>query len=77
MAVWGIKYSDVDDKWWVDLVLQDKAPKVRRETVGGQALTDGFDTVDGQFLARKASIPPTALSDWPADTPVELAPLGN
>jgi len=23
MGLWGIKYSDADEKWWVDIVLQD------------------------------------------------------
>jgi len=23
MDSWGIKYSDIDEKWWVDVVLQE------------------------------------------------------
>ncbi len=53
MGLWAIKYADVDDKWWVDVVLQEAPPAV-------------------PVLARKASIPPAALGDWPSDTPVIL-----
>jgi hypothetical protein len=72
VGLWGMKYSDADDKWWVDLVLQDAPPSVRRDQVGGRVMTDGFDGVTGPVLAHKASIPPEALNDWPSDTPVIL-----
>jgi len=72
MGLWAIKYADLDDKWWVDVVLQEAPPAVSREKVGGRLVTDGFQGVTGPVLARKASIPPTALDDWPSDTPVIL-----
>ena len=72
MGLWGIKYADIDEKWWVDVVLQDAPPAIRREKVGEQVVTDGFEGVTGPVLARKASIPPTALSDWPSETAVIL-----
>jgi hypothetical protein len=72
MGLWAIKYADVDDTWWVDVVLQEAPPGVCREKVGGRLVTGGFEDVTGSVLARRASIPPTALSDWPSDTPVIL-----
>ncbi len=72
MGLWGIKYSDIDEKWWVDVVLQEDPPAIRREKIGEQIVTDGFEGVTGPVLARKASIPPTALSDWPSETAVIL-----
>jgi len=72
MGLWGMKYSDADDKWWVDLVLQDTPPSVRLDQVGGRVVTDGFDGVTGPVLVHKASIPPEALNGWPSDTPVIL-----
>ncbi len=72
MGLWGMKYSDADDKWWVDVVLQDAPPSVRVDQVGGRIVTDGFDGVTGPVLVHKASIPPEALNDWPSDTPVIL-----
>jgi hypothetical protein len=72
MGLWGIKYADIDEKWWVDVVLQDAPPAIRRAKVGEQVVTDGFEGVTGPVLARKASIPPTALSDWPSETVVIL-----
>lgn len=72
MGLWGMKYSDADDKWWVDLVLQDAPPSVRLDQVGGRIVTEGFGGVTGAVLVHKASIPPEALNDWPSDTPVIL-----
>jgi hypothetical protein len=72
MGLWGIKYADIDDKWWVDVVLQEAPPAVRSVKVGGSVVTDGFDNVTGPVLVRKGSVPPTALADWPSDTPVVL-----
>jgi hypothetical protein len=72
MGLWGIKYADIDDRWWVDVVLQDSPPGVRWEKIGGRVVTDGFDNVTGPVLVRKGSIPPMALADWPSDTPVIL-----
>jgi hypothetical protein len=72
MGLWGMKYSDADDKWWVDMVLQETPPAVRLEQVGGRVVADGFDGVIGPVLVHKASIPPEALNDWPSDTPVIL-----
>ena len=72
MGLWGMKYSDTHEKWWVDIGLQDAPPAVRLSQVGGRVVTDGFYAVTGPVLARKASIPPEALNDWPSDTPVIL-----
>ncbi len=72
MGLWAIKYADADEKWWVDVVLQEAPPAVSREQVGGRVVTAGFKSVTGPVLARKASIPPAALEDWPSDTPVIL-----
>jgi len=72
MGLWGMKYSDADDKWWVDLVLQDAPPSVHLDQVGGRVVADGLDGVTGPVLLHKASIPPEALNDWPSDTPVIL-----
>ena len=52
MGLWGMKYSDADDKWWVDLVLQDAPPAVRLEQVGGRVVADGFDGVTQVLLAK-------------------------
>jgi len=35
-------------------------------------LTAGLPAAERPVLARKASIPPAALGDWPSDTPVIL-----
>src|SRR5262249_41428296 len=72
MGLWAIKYADVDDKWWVDVVLQEAPPAVSREQVGGRVVTVRFESVTGPVLARKASIPPAAPRHWPSDTPVIL-----
>lgn len=82
MGLWGIKYADADDKWWMDLVLQEAPPAVRLDQIGGCVVAAGFDSVTGRVLVRKASIPPEALNDWPSDTPViltrvELAPASS
>ena len=79
MGLWAIKYADIDEKWWLDVVLQEASPEVRRDKVGGRVVTDGFTGVTGAVLARKVSVPPASLEDWPSDTPVvltraELAP---
>jgi hypothetical protein len=72
MGLWAIKYADIDDKWWVGVVLQEAPPAVSRQEVGGRVVTVGFESATGPVLARKASIPPAALGDWPSDTPVIL-----
>lgn len=79
MGLWAIKYADEHEKWWVDLVVQETPPAVARGKVGDRVVTEGFAEVTGPVLARRASIPPEALEDWPIDTPViltraELAP---
>lgn len=79
MGLWAIKYADEHEKWWVDLVVQEKPPAVARGKVGDRVITEGFTEVTGPVLARRVSIPPEALEDWPIDTPViltraELAP---
>jgi len=72
MGLWAIKYSDEHEKWWVDVVLQDRPPAVVRGKVEGRVVTEGFAEVTGPVVARRASIPAAALGDWPADTPVIL-----
>jgi len=79
MGLWAIKYADEHEKWWVDLVVQEKPPAVARGKAGDRVVTDGFAEVTGLVLARRVSIPSDALEDWPIDTPViltraELAP---
>lgn len=75
MSLWGIKYSDIDDRWWVDLVCQEKVPEVRYVLIGARAIADGFQVSDGRLLVRKASIRPDDLADWPTDSPTLLAPV--
>jgi hypothetical protein len=72
MGLWAIKYADADEKWWVDVVLQEAPPAVSRQQVGGRVVTAGFDGVTGPVLARKASITSAAHEVWPSDTPVIL-----
>jgi hypothetical protein len=79
MGLWAIKYADEHEKWWVDLVVQEKPPAVARGKAGDRVMTEGFAEVTGLVLARRVSIPSDALEDWPIDTPViltraELAP---
>ena len=79
MALWAIKYADEHEKWWIDLVIQEKPPAVARGKAGDRVVTEGFTEVSGPVLARRVSIPADALEDWPIDTPViltraELAP---
>lgn len=79
MGLWAIKYADEHEKWWVDLVVQEKPPAVARGKAGDRVVTEGFAEVTGPVLARRVSIPPGALEDWPIDTPIiltraELAP---
>ena len=79
MALWAIRYADEHEKWWIDLVVQDKPPAVARGKAGDRVVTEGFTEVSGPVLARRVSIPAAALEDWPIDTPViltraELAP---
>ena len=38
MGLWAIKYADIDDKWWVDVVLQEAPPAVSRQEVGGRIM---------------------------------------
>jgi hypothetical protein len=72
MGLWAIKYSDEHEKWWVDMVVQNAPPAVARAKVGDRVVTEGFAEVTGAVVARRASIPATALEDWPAETPVIL-----
>jgi len=79
MGLWGIKYSDVEKNWWVDVVIQETMPVIRLEKVGEQVIADGFEEGMGLVLARRVKIPSSALDDWAADTAVmltrvELAP---
>ena len=63
---------DVDDRWWVDLIIQDQPPEVSYVSIGSQIACDGFNLKDGRVLVRRASVQPTDLSDWPTDTPIAL-----
>lgn len=72
MGLWAIKYTDEHEKAWVDVVLQDAPPAVARGKVGDRVVTEGFTDVTGPVVVRRASIPASALEDWPADTPVIL-----
>jgi len=62
----GIKYSDIDEKWWVDVVLQDAPPAIRREKIGEQVVTDGFESVTGPVLVRKGEHTAHRLTTGPA-----------
>ena len=79
MGLWGIKYSDLEKNWWVDVVIQETMPVIRLEKVGEQVVADGFEESTGLVLARRVKIPSSTLDDWAADTAVmltrvELAP---
>ena len=74
MPLWGIKYMDVDERWWVDLVIQERAPDVASIVIGGREYCDGFKVLDGRVVVRRASIQPADLPDWPADSPVMVGP---
>jgi hypothetical protein len=74
MALWGIKYMDVDERWWVDLVIQAEPPEVATRVIGTGSFCEGFMAPDGRLLVRRASIDPADLSDWPTDSPVVLRP---
>lgn len=75
MPLWGIKYMDVDERWWIDLLLDEKTPEVRSVAVGARVFVDGFETAGGRVVVRKTSIQGTDLADWPADTPLVLRPI--
>lgn len=72
MGLWAIKYEDEDEKWWVDVIVQDAPPTVAREKTDGRVVTVGFSEVTGVVVARRVSIPADALEDWPTDTAVIL-----
>lgn len=74
MPLWGIKFMDVDEKWWVDIAFRDTSPPVRYTTVGSTRYCDGFDLPEPALLARKASVAPTELADWPTDEALRLTP---
>src|SRR5262249_50521873 len=69
MALWAIRYADEHEKWWIDLVVQDKPPAVARGKAGDRVVTEGFTEVSGPVLARRASIPAAAPADTPSHTP--------
>jgi len=72
--LWGLKYVDVDDRWWVDLILQSEPPDIRQVAVGSRVFLGGFEAGRGWVLARRVSVDGEDLSDWPADSPVALGP---
>ena len=72
MPVWAIKYVDIDDRWWLDLVSQERPPDVARRPIGSRVFTDGFRTGPGRVVVRKLSVAEGALADWPTDTPIAL-----
>ena len=72
--LWGLKYVDVDDRWWVDLILQDEPPEVRQVAVGSRVFLGGFEAGRGRVLARRVSVDGGDLSDWPTDSAVALVP---
>ena len=43
MGLWGIKYSDLEKNWWVDVVIQETMPVIRIEKIGEQVVADGFE----------------------------------
>lgn len=74
MSLWAIKYMDMDERWWIDLLLDEKTPEVRSVAMGARVFIDGFETTGGRMIARKTSIQGADLADWPADTPLILQP---
>ena len=74
MPLWGIKYMDLDEQWWLDLRLQETPPPVSSVAVGARVFVDGFGPDGGRVVARRTSIRSTDLPDWPADAPVALRP---
>ena len=40
MGLWAIKYADEHEKWWVDLVVQEKPPAVARSKAGDRVVTE-------------------------------------
>ena len=72
--LWGLKYVDVDDRWWVDLILQDEPPEVRQVAVGSRVFLGDFEAGRGLVLARRVSVDGGDLSDWPTDSSVSLVP---
>jgi hypothetical protein len=52
--LWGLKYVDVDDRWWVDLILQGEPPEVRQVAVGSRMFLGGFEAGRGRVLAAVA-----------------------
>jgi hypothetical protein len=65
---------DLDERWWIDLLLDEQAPEVRTVAMGTRVFIDGFETTGGRMIARKTSIQGADLADWPADTPLVLHP---
>ena len=77
MPLWAIKYMDLDERWWIDLLLDEQAPEVRTVAMGARVFVDGFETPGGRMIARKTSIQGADLADWPADTPLVLQPAAG
>ncbi len=40
MPLWGIKYMDLDERWWLDLLLDEKAREVRSVAMGARVFVD-------------------------------------
>ncbi|SRR6266508_3696812 len=74
MPLWAIKYVDIDDRWWLDLVYQERPPDVARTPIGSRVFTDGFRAGPGRVVAKKLSVAEGALADWPTDMPIALVP---
>lgn len=74
MRLWGIKYMDLDERWWIDVVLEEEAPEVSSVVVGSRVFCDGFSRGRGATLVRRASVQPADLPDWPTDSAVLLRP---
>jgi len=74
MRLWGIKYMDADERWWIDVILHEGEPEVGYAGVGSGVFCDGFKTAEGLVLIKKASIQPADLGDWPTDLPLILHP---
>ena len=77
MPLWAIKYMDMDERWWIDLILQDHRPEIENVIVGSEIFCDGFKTTNARILARKASVEATDLAEWPTDSAVVLRPFGS
>ena len=72
---------DVDDRWWVDLIIQDQPPEVSYVSIGSQIACDGLTSrmVESWFGGRASNQPISAIGPqiprslymwWPNNAPL-------